>query len=456
MELDKSLDQLRAEGKLDSHGQFTLDLAAQARKLGHSSGADPALCLLKMVQAAVASGAEEIHLTTTRSAIAADFSMKDPLSLDGILQEDGEHSPAEKYARHALLVAVGISPGEVSLACGSKSWSTSGKRVSVAPGTCRLSLAVVGESWWKQFLSSSQHAHLYKMVTERCAQCPIPVKLDRRSINRGKPEPVKASFLPLEAARGSFVVPEWLSEHLWLTADSQCMHLLHPCTRSGAKVWLGADFEKPLTELFSSISIHRVITGLDGRLVRRVGLQHAGMLSLSRDNIDWAPMNQVDRTRNLELCIEQLQGRTDFCADFVLAEDVGDYILPKLQEKHLLWKSMPGVKLSRWVGLPADAFSASRLTYCCDGVLMNPVEFAVRMGSIHALVAARVTTDLSGLEVVRDAQVDQDIAWAKQEGASLLERARADFETVDSTGHQLIGGDLRSSWERAIRRNLKH
>ncbi|CAN0447381.1 unnamed protein product, partial [Phaeothamnion confervicola] len=68
MELDKSLDQLHAEGKLDSHGQFTLDLAAQARKLGHDSGADPALCLLKMVQAAVASGAGEIHLTTTRSA----------------------------------------------------------------------------------------------------------------------------------------------------------------------------------------------------------------------------------------------------------------------------------------------------------------------------------------------------------------------------------------------------
>ena len=67
------LKQLQSEGRLDSRGQFTMDLAARQEKLVVLQRKEPWLFLFKLAQAAVMAGARQLSIQADELGVAVEF-----------------------------------------------------------------------------------------------------------------------------------------------------------------------------------------------------------------------------------------------------------------------------------------------------------------------------------------------------------------------------------------------
>ncbi len=103
MDLDKLLQQEAGVGRLDSSGQFSVDLQKMRVKLSQYQLAEPGFYVLKLIQAAIASGSEKVDVALKSGRVEVHFDQAPALS--GVLEALALRGAA-RGARH---LAVGLN-----------------------------------------------------------------------------------------------------------------------------------------------------------------------------------------------------------------------------------------------------------------------------------------------------------------------------------------------------------
>lgn len=125
--LDDFLASQRAEGETVSSGDFTVNLSKAQEKFRRYQMADPAFYVLKLVQAAVVAGTQDLDFKFSNDMVRAEFCTPHAISTletlsDDLVSEDGTH-PAMVHLGKALAGALsseGVICAEITLTQGSQ------------------------------------------------------------------------------------------------------------------------------------------------------------------------------------------------------------------------------------------------------------------------------------------------------------------------------------------------
>lgn len=210
LSLENFLEDLKSEAKLDSSGQFTLDLEHARDKLAAFQLKRTDDLLLKLVQCGVAGGASKMDFETKNSYIRFTFhdlvfSQKElGQILNYLLNQETTHNRALKHLATAVNTAVGTRPSTIALASwdGTRGhltrWSSQGKEANVwspprggRPQTLFQLIRTPAE-WkevvkhlfnqrdffgmlfgWKTGWSADQ-----ELLADRAAWCPVPIYMN--------------------------------------------------------------------------------------------------------------------------------------------------------------------------------------------------------------------------------------------------------------------------------------
>lgn len=186
--MEDELDRLRAEGRAESEGRFTVDRRRAAELLRSRRLADPHRWVLKAVQWAVASGARRVDVeVSARQAW---------VSHDGRPEPDLERLVCGAGMRHlevAVAAALALEGPGLQVMSG-------GRMLDLQPDGAFRVVAVEGgpvsnlftvfkpESGLRAVLPRGQRPET-RLVPQRCAWAPVPVYLNRRCVNRRWPPP---------------------------------------------------------------------------------------------------------------------------------------------------------------------------------------------------------------------------------------------------------------------------
>jgi hypothetical protein len=216
------LKQLQAEGRLDSHGKFTLDLAARQEKLVLLQRKEPWLFVFKLAQAAVRSGARQLRITSDEQHLTLEFvpeHSSDEDFLGALLGADKLRAPwlrhlalgvilafASEGRRHQLLYDDGTTRSQLEAGGARKS------EASGLGGLVRVSIENYPRSWWKSWLRRPPSERLRQDLQRRLSLCPLELILN------GSPlAPLVGEQIPGMQVRSG--AAHWLYE--WLYPDAQ-------------------------------------------------------------------------------------------------------------------------------------------------------------------------------------------------------------------------------------------
>ena len=412
--LEEYLKQLQAEALGDGVDQrFTVDLQAQARKLATFQEREPALWLLKMVQAAVASGAPGVRLRRNREFLEARFSppiLSEPAQLVSACQGWQEH------LRLALLLALSSPSSGVYLNWGERVLQGRAGQLPAQPGEIALRLQRPGQ-WWSRLLDW-QGGHIHKSLSWRCALAPIPVIFDGRRLNTPYLERALPGPLAGPGAFESSRRYRWLAQSNWVSDSKPGFPLSSPMVRRPHRLLL--DTQIPLTR--PPVEPH----------TESVHHQVHSPTALA----EWNFSHGTYRTDVLKAAIEGMPNWNEVVVFSLRAKAFGEssvrYLespgvaLPALREKSPVFTGeYSPMRCSRWFGLAAHLDEPAGLTYLKDGVRLNPVQTACRFRGSNAIVAdSPILTDLSQLQVVEDDTVRADLEWLREQEHILSEQCR--------------------------------
>lgn len=186
-ELDDFLEWARG-GPAESSGAFTIDAQGALAKLsGHQLG-DPAMWLVKMVQAAVAGGAPSIQIELSGQEVEVRFLASDRLKADHILDmmTTGQ-LPSSRWQRHllvALRAAYGQKPSLMAWSApGGGSIKLAGKqfeRGEQSDPNLYSFLVRQSVSWSGRWLGRLDE---YELLCRRCWLCPVPLLVNGKRTN---------------------------------------------------------------------------------------------------------------------------------------------------------------------------------------------------------------------------------------------------------------------------------
>ena len=198
--LQAFLDTQREEGRYFDSQAFTINSVKAMQKLGRFQLEDSGLWLVKLVQAAVASGAPEVRITFGKRLVNVEFAAPSQWQADEVLET----------------VLSGTLPGDNALlhlvtgarACASSlnetvAWSCGAARVELADDACKIrqrdidgmfrlaatrparSRSLYATLATSVYELAKQTAEEYEALRARCWVCPIPVIVDGRPLERG-------------------------------------------------------------------------------------------------------------------------------------------------------------------------------------------------------------------------------------------------------------------------------
>lgn len=193
-ELSEFLAREQTQGVLEQEtGEFHINRLQAMKKLAAFSLPEPGLWLVKIVQAAVAAGADEVRVRLLRHKVKVDFSNPCQWSANKILGHLSGHIPSD--ARALFHLKAGLLAASEGLKQAME-WSCGGTRVCLseqdsvgeeAPDDGSFQLVVSRptrpEVKPDKFNSPIRYlfrktAHEYKALVDRCRVSPIPIWID--------------------------------------------------------------------------------------------------------------------------------------------------------------------------------------------------------------------------------------------------------------------------------------
>lgn len=459
-EHDDLVGRLRREGVQESEGnRFTLDLAGQAARMAQYQNREPALWLLKAVQAAVAARSPEVRIQLTRNTLDVRFQAASPPDL-----KDG----ATGYSRHlrlALQSALSQQPPALTLSYGhSILYSLGSSPVATTPGL-RLHLRRPPRPWWS--FSDSQLAAIHRTLTWRCALCPIPVWLDGRRINLPAPEKIPSlgsRTCPTNWGEGA-VNYHWLAERSWLAPTGDAFALGCPANRPGTRIVVSdkGAWDSPHIYSVQQLNPASLYLHLESEAeVQQVEVSQ-DQLALPRPSLVSPPLlagaaAQRDWTRVIPLAFDTARFESSGSNQVVQFYSKVTYLNLDPTPQTSLQTAYGPLKLrlstmacSRWLGLAAHSDSPGGLYYIQDGILLDPIESGARFGGTTALVAdPQVETDLSQLTVIQDARLEADRTWIHQEEERLLASSRSAVVSQTEGERLQVPISMRLGWRRSL------
>lgn len=358
-DLGSYIESQRAAGSFESAGSFTLALEKAVEKLSAYSLANPEDYILKLVQCATKLQVNELHVKLLKRSVLVFFetdASDRTVSVDALSKALAspldEGDPARSYLALAICAVAAQSPTELMWG----EWDADG-------GGTILSLA----------------AHR----TEVFRDAPFP---------RVEPLEQGRRFFLFFMSKPSNGLPigQTAAEHTALTR--QCCFAPMPISLDGVPLSpslpLSLAPADPVSELTSPyLGALEIGVGQEGPWLR------------------WPPTSSGKR-----LWDNVPDGLVDFCPSL---PPVYRLRLPRgdVQKGGFKAPMTQAARFSEAYGIPIHLYGSSHLHYVKDGVLLHPVKAHDAGGGAFAVLdGSHVKTDLTGLQVVRDDQVDQDIA----------------------------------------------
>lgn len=197
--IDSFLDSQRAEGRYFDSSAFTIDSVRAMQKLGAHQLPDSGVWIVKLVQAAVAGGADEIRVNFGRRKVRVEFTPRESWQADEILEVVLSGTlPADRALSHLVTALRGCTAALTETV----TWSCGSAAVELNPTACRVSKLestptfVLDASRPKRsrslarVLKSSISALALEIVEEvgalqsRCWVSPIPIYIDGSPLPR--------------------------------------------------------------------------------------------------------------------------------------------------------------------------------------------------------------------------------------------------------------------------------
>lgn len=198
--LDAFLNARRSEGRYFDTSSFTIDSVRAMQKLSLHQLPESGLWLVKIVQAAVASGADSVSITFGRKLARVAFRPTHGWQADELLETVlSGNLPQDRALMHLV---TGIRASSVHLS-ESVSWSCGRARVVLSPSACQVNEQEDSPSFSLEATRPSRSrsvsqtltaplTQLIKQTVEesdalnaRCWVCPIPITVDGRPLDRG-------------------------------------------------------------------------------------------------------------------------------------------------------------------------------------------------------------------------------------------------------------------------------
>lgn len=196
--LDQFLASEAAQGLFLEEGQFRLDPEKALEKLSRFALPEPGLWVVKLLQAAVASGATQIKFTFERRLVSVDFIPPETWDAEDLMHELlSANTPSDSARRHLFAGILGAALGfsqEIAWACGDKVVivDKNGPRAEDRGGAThgfRLQAKRPHRSALKSGFFSSpinylfkQTAQEFKALVDRSRVCPIEILIDNRPL----------------------------------------------------------------------------------------------------------------------------------------------------------------------------------------------------------------------------------------------------------------------------------
>lgn len=198
--LQAFLDSQQSQGRYFDSADFTINTLKAREKLARYQLSDSGLWLVKMIQAAVAGGADSVKVTFGRSEVSVAFPNTPGWQADQVLQEVlAGTMPSDNALAHlvtGIRASAGATTEVVSWACGQAqvTLSEDGGEVTQIPETASFALTATRPTRSRSLKSTlgASVAHLVKQTVEeydavvtRCWTSPIPICVDGRPLSRG-------------------------------------------------------------------------------------------------------------------------------------------------------------------------------------------------------------------------------------------------------------------------------
>lgn len=412
MDLALYLEQLAQEGSPDSQGSFSVDYVKALEKLSQRLFADPTCWLIKLVQAAAASGTREMQVRPLRDRLEVQFtslgfSSADFQDLQALLHQPlgSQDRPALAHFLRAFHASRSARPQTLGWAVVDeqagfsyvvRGEETQRQTMPGRPGVgcdCVLSLRPQALAGW----SDEERALL-----GRCALSSVSVRWDRRLLNPAVPQVGKHVLLDrLYLSRRPVVellhlphltqVPSLVYDlgngyrdhysyghtllHQWRSYKSSREH----------KLWESEP--APDFPILESDVIQEVFGIPKAAYPINHGLIRGGRIEGRNNGYQILFVTGLDQ--------------------FALAE------LPLAQGRFGLRRPLCA---QAWLRCPIQPEGESQLVVQQDGVLLDPIPVGLGLSGARAFVSdASVATDLSGLVPVRDERVEQLETWLHAE-----------------------------------------
>lgn len=412
MDLAVYLEQLAQEGSRDSQGTFSVDYAKALEKLSQRLFSDPTSWLIKLVQAATASGARELQVRPLRDRLEVQFTSPGFSSSQFQHFETLLHQPlgnedqpalahflrafhASRAARPESLAwaAVDAQAGFSFLVRGQEIQSQSMPGRPGAGCDCLLVLKPATPGSWQV----EQQA-----LTGRCALSRLAVRWERRQLNPAVPQVGKhvlldRLYLSRRPTADLLHLPH-LTQLPSLVYDlgngykdhySLGQTLLHQWRsyKSGREHKLWDSEPGPDFPILESDVIQEIFGIPKAAYPINHGLIRAGRLGGGNNGYQILYVTGLDQ--------------------FALAE------IPASQGR---FGSRRPLCAQAWVRCPVRPEGESQLIVQQDGVLLDPLPVRLGLAGARAFVSdAQVQTDLSGLVPVREERIEKLEAWLLEE-----------------------------------------
>jgi len=190
------IEELRAEGKIDSSGRFTLDAHRAGQKLARYRLLNPQAYILHLAASGVAAGASKLSFTLENTGLQFEHDGQCPdFDQLTLLLEILAHSPPPPTAQRELAIAVQalreLSPRLTRLTCPGGQLDLTRRQLSVTPGEASSAFVLhiiaggIGASF--QHFLKTDRADL-RLLRQHFLYCPIPLEDPQGLVNRPWPQ----------------------------------------------------------------------------------------------------------------------------------------------------------------------------------------------------------------------------------------------------------------------------